>query len=199
MLRDVLPRQARSQCLRERVPNARGDVPNACGDVPNARGDVPSACGDVPSACVGVPIVRVDVPIVRKDVPDARVDVPSVPEDVPSASGDVPSARGDVPSAREGVPGVHKDVPRLVYQFSAFTANHASAEGDWESNMTLSQQRAERIVREMVRRGVSPYRLVPVGYGESEARHPADAAESLREQDRRVVVYKLGDEPVASR
>ena len=76
---------------------------------------------------------------------------------------------------------------------------HASAEGDWESNMTLSQQRAERIVREMVRRGVSPYRLVPVGYGESEARHPADAAESLREQDRRVVVYKLGDEPVASR
>ena len=40
---------------------------------------------------------------------------------------------------------------------------HASAEGSYESNMILSQQRAEYIVREIVRRGVSPYRLLPVG------------------------------------
>ncbi|MEX1049170.1 MAG: OmpA family protein [Akkermansiaceae bacterium] len=76
---------------------------------------------------------------------------------------------------------------------------HASAEGDYGSNMTLSQQRAERIVREMVRRGVSPYRLLPVGYGESEARHPAAAAEVLRSQDRRVVVFRLRDQPLAAR
>jgi len=76
---------------------------------------------------------------------------------------------------------------------------HASAEGSYEGNMALSQQRAEKIVREMVRRGVSPYRLLPVGYGESEARHPANAAEALRRQDRRVVVFRLRDEPVASR
>lgn len=76
---------------------------------------------------------------------------------------------------------------------------HASAEGDYDDNMTLSQQRAERIVREMVRRGVSPYRLLPVGYGESEARHPAAAAEALRSQDRRVVVFRLKGQPLAAR
>lgn len=76
---------------------------------------------------------------------------------------------------------------------------HASAEGSYESNMALSQQRAERIVREMVRRGVSPQRLLPVGYGESEARYPADAAEALRSQDRRVIVFRLQDEPMTSR
>ncbi len=76
---------------------------------------------------------------------------------------------------------------------------HASAEGTYEANMELSQQRAERIVREMVRQGVSPYRLLPVGYGESEARYPEDARESVRSQDRRVVVFRLKEEPVASR
>ncbi len=76
---------------------------------------------------------------------------------------------------------------------------HASAEGTYESNMVLSQQRAEYIVREIVRRGVSPYRLLPVGYGESEARHPADAAEPLRGQDRRVVVFRMTPEPIAQR
>ena len=76
---------------------------------------------------------------------------------------------------------------------------HASAEGGYDANMLLSQQRAERIVREMVRRGVPPNRLLPVGYGESEARHPADARERLRLQDRRVMVFRLKDEPLASR
>jgi outer membrane protein OmpA-like peptidoglycan-associated protein len=76
---------------------------------------------------------------------------------------------------------------------------HASAEGSYEDNMELSQRRAEAIVREMVRGGVSPDRLVPVGYGESEARHPADAPEALRSQDRRVVVFRMEDGPVAGR
>lgn len=77
---------------------------------------------------------------------------------------------------------------------------HASAEGSYEDNMVLSQQRAEHIVREIVRRGgVSPYRLLPVGYGESEARRPADAAESLRSQDRRVVVFRMKPETIAKR
>lgn len=76
---------------------------------------------------------------------------------------------------------------------------HASAEGSYDSNMVLSQQRAEHIVREIVRRGVSPYRLLPVGYGESEARHPADADERLRRQDRRVVVFRMKPELVVDR
>lgn len=66
--------------------------------------------------------------------------------------------------------------------------------------MVLSQQRAEHIVREIVRRGgVSPSRLIPVGYGESEARHPADAAEVLRSQDRRVVVFRMKPEAITQR
>ena len=76
---------------------------------------------------------------------------------------------------------------------------HASAEGSYEDNMILSQQRAEYIVREIVRQGVSPYRLLPVGYGESEARRPADAAEALRSQDRRVVVFRMKPETIAHR
>jgi len=75
---------------------------------------------------------------------------------------------------------------------------HASAEGSYESNMVLSQQRAEYIVREIVRKGVSPYRLLPVGYGESEARHREDAAEALRGQDRRVVVFRMKPELAAA-
>lgn len=68
---------------------------------------------------------------------------------------------------------------------------HASAEGSFEANLSLSQRRAERIAQEIVSLGVHPERLIPVGYGESEARYPADAAEQLRRLDRRVVVYRL--------
>ncbi|MEX2581137.1 MAG: OmpA family protein [Verrucomicrobiales bacterium] len=68
---------------------------------------------------------------------------------------------------------------------------HASAEGDYTTNLTLSQQRAERIVRDMVRFGVSSSRLVPVGYGENEAKYPASAPENLRATDRRVAVFRL--------
>jgi outer membrane protein OmpA-like peptidoglycan-associated protein len=68
---------------------------------------------------------------------------------------------------------------------------HASAEGDYGQNLQLSQERAERISRELVRHGVSAERLMPVGYGEAEAASPADAAEADRSLDRRVVVFRM--------
>lgn len=97
--------------------------------------------------------------------------------------------------------GVMADAMKAMPEEERFVIEgHASAEGSYESNMILSQQRAEHIVREIVRRGgVSPYRLLPVGYGESEARHPADAAERLRGHDRRVVVFRMKAEPIAQR
>ena len=55
---------------------------------------------------------------------------------------------------------------------------HASAEGDYAQNLQLSQERAERISRELVRHGVGAEHLMPVGYGEAEAAYPADAAEA---------------------
>ncbi len=68
---------------------------------------------------------------------------------------------------------------------------HASAEGGYEYNQMLSQRRAERIVRDIVRQGVSPDRLVPVGYGESESSYPANADERDRRFDRKVVVFRM--------
>ena len=68
---------------------------------------------------------------------------------------------------------------------------HASAEGDYAQNLLLSQERAERISRELVRHGVSAERLMPVGYGETEAAHPANAGESERRLDRRVMVFRM--------
>jgi len=68
---------------------------------------------------------------------------------------------------------------------------HASAEGDYGQNLLLSQERAERISRELVRHGVSPDRLMPVGYGETEAAYPANAADSERSLDRRVMVFRM--------
>lgn len=99
------------------------------------------------------------------------------------------------------VVGVMADAMKAMPEEERFVIEgHASAEGDYDSNMALSQQRAELIVREIVRQGgVSPYRLLPVGYGESEARHPADAAEYLRSQDRRVVVFRMKPETIAQR
>ena len=68
---------------------------------------------------------------------------------------------------------------------------HASAEGDYAQNLQLSQERAERISRELVNHGVSAERLMPVGQGEAEAAAPADAAEAERRLDRRVVVFRM--------
>jgi outer membrane protein OmpA-like peptidoglycan-associated protein len=70
---------------------------------------------------------------------------------------------------------------------------HASAEGAYDENMRLSQRRAEAIVRDLVRQGIDPERLVPVGYGESEARYPEDAPERLRSQDRTVMVFRMDE------
>lgn len=72
---------------------------------------------------------------------------------------------------------------------------HASAEGSPEANLVLSQRRAERIAQEVVALGVDPQRIVPIGYGETEARYPGNASEELRRLDRRVVVYRLEENP----
>ena len=70
---------------------------------------------------------------------------------------------------------------------------HTSADGDFEENRILSQQRAEAIARELARNGLSPERLIPVGHGEAAARHPADAPEEMRSMDRRVIICRLGE------
>ncbi len=68
---------------------------------------------------------------------------------------------------------------------------HASAEGDYAANLQLSQERSERIARDLVDMGVDPDRLLPVGYGEAEAQYPANGAERQRSLDRKVVVFRM--------
>jgi outer membrane protein OmpA-like peptidoglycan-associated protein len=80
--------------------------------------------------------------------------------------------------------------PALADQ-SFVIEGHASAEGDYNENLSLSQARAERIAREIVQYGVSSSRLIPVGYGENEAVYPSDSADNLRSLDRRVAVFRL--------
>ena len=68
---------------------------------------------------------------------------------------------------------------------------HASAEGNAYANQRLSQRRAERIASEIARTGVSSHRLIPVGYGETEATYPDYSSERHLRLDRRVVIYRL--------
>jgi len=68
---------------------------------------------------------------------------------------------------------------------------HASAEGSAEFNRKLSQERAETVYEALKGLGVSGTRLArPRGFGADHARHPAEAAESDRAEDRRVLVVK---------
>lgn len=68
---------------------------------------------------------------------------------------------------------------------------HASAEGDAGSNQYLSQLRAEEIVNVLTKLGVDGTCLVPVGFGESQARFPDSSPDSLLKQDRRVLIFRL--------
>lgn len=67
----------------------------------------------------------------------------------------------------------------------------ASSAGDYGRDLLLSQERAERIARDLVYYGVCPDRLMPVGYGETEAAYPADAPEEYRSLDRRIMVFRM--------
>jgi len=80
--------------------------------------------------------------------------------------------------------------PSLINE-SFVIEGHASAEGDYGRNLVLSQERAERISRDLVYYGVNPERLLPVGYGVSEALYPANAPENVRRLDRRVMVFRM--------
>ncbi|MDF1658318.1 MAG: OmpA family protein [Verrucomicrobiales bacterium] len=70
---------------------------------------------------------------------------------------------------------------------------HASAEGSAYANQVLSQQRAERIVNVLSSLGVNVARLLPLGFGETQARFPAHSEEFMLKQDRRVLIFRLDD------
>lgn len=73
--------------------------------------------------------------------------------------------------------------------------DHGSAEDTVDDSLALSQKRAEAIAREMVRLGIAPERLLPVGFGELEARKPGDASGAELSKDRRLIVFRIGVTP----
>lgn len=68
---------------------------------------------------------------------------------------------------------------------------HASSEGSAYANQALSQRRAERIVSVLGSLGVNSSRLLPLGFGETQARFPAHSEEFMLKQDRRVLIFRL--------
>ena len=66
---------------------------------------------------------------------------------------------------------------------------HTCDLGEKESNQSLSEARAKRIVRELIRQGISAERLRPVGYGSTSPVAPNDSEEN-RQKNRRVMIYK---------
>lgn len=80
--------------------------------------------------------------------------------------------------------------PRLR-NFAFAIEGHSSAEGAASHNQRLSQERANAIVDQLALLGVSRNRLLPAGFGESQARFQENDPESLRAQDRKVEIFRL--------
>ena len=70
-------------------------------------------------------------------------------------------------------------------------AAHTDDEGDEEINLRLSQRRAEVVAKHLVRHGVSPEMVRPVGYGEFQP-VAANDTEQGRELNRRVEFRVVG-------
>ena len=83
---------------------------------------------------------------------------------------------------------VLKDYPDVRMEIQG----HASAEGDDDYNMELSQRRAESVRRYLVNRGVQSHRLTAAGYGETQP-VSTNRTESGRAQNRRVEFHIVQD------
>jgi len=73
--------------------------------------------------------------------------------------------------------------------FTFLVEGHTCDLGSDNHNKSLSEKRAARIVEELKKLGVSPERLLPLGYGETSPSVTNDSEEH-RQQNRRVTIYK---------
>jgi cysteine-rich repeat protein len=85
---------------------------------------------------------------------------------------------------------VLESVATLIIAYPSITlievAGHTDTRGDPDKNLTLSQQRAEAVVKFLVGKGVAPERLQAKGYGSSEPIVPDAASEADHAINRRV-------------
>ncbi len=90
-------------------------------------------------------------------------------------------------------PGAYEEIDRLarvLVQYPETTiqvAGHTDSTGSESYNMSLSQRRAETVRQLLIQRGVSPSRIIAVGYGETMPR-ASNATAAGRQMNRRVEI-----------
>lgn len=74
-----------------------------------------------------------------------------------------------------------KENPQIVIEISS----HTDSKGDDEYNKKLSQERAESVVKHLIRKGIDPKRLVAKGYGEEKPIAPNELPDGTDNPDGR--------------
>ncbi|MDA9056640.1 OmpA family protein [Flavobacteriaceae bacterium] len=72
--------------------------------------------------------------------------------------------------------------------------SHTDSQGGTNSNLKLSERRAKVVVDYLVNKGVSPMRLIAVGYGESKLLNGCDDSKkcsSLKHKENRRTEFKI--------
>jgi outer membrane protein OmpA-like peptidoglycan-associated protein len=87
--------------------------------------------------------------------------------------------REDAVPELERLWGILKDNPALKVEISA----HTDTRGDRESNLRLSQKRADSVVKWLIQKGIPRRQLIPMGYGESQPIKPCPTSRSCLEED----------------
>jgi outer membrane protein OmpA-like peptidoglycan-associated protein len=104
--------------------------------------------------------------------------------------------KGDVTFDFDSVavrPGLYNEIDRIAQIMVKYPQTHIMVEGHTDSvggesyNQRLSERRAEAVKNLLVQRGVDPYRVTPIGYGESRP-VATNAEEAGRQLNRRVEI-----------
>jgi outer membrane protein OmpA-like peptidoglycan-associated protein len=68
----------------------------------------------------------------------------------------------------------------------AEVGGHTDTQGEEQKNLTLSEDRAKRVVEYLTSKGLKAGQLTPKGYGETQPLVPQDTTEDARKKNRRV-------------
>ena len=85
--------------------------------------------------------------------------------------------------------GTLDDVARILSRnatVNVLIKGHTDTQGNADTNMALSQRRANRVKDYLISKGIASSRMKAQGFGESEPLVPNDTTESARKQNRRV-------------
>jgi outer membrane protein OmpA-like peptidoglycan-associated protein len=90
-------------------------------------------------------------------------------------------------------PGLHNEIDRIAQvmvqypETQIIVQGHTDSTGGAEYNQNLSERRAEAVKNLIIQRGVSPYRITSIGYGESQP-VATNATAVGRQMNRRVEI-----------